>query len=100
SARGQMRTGAMLWAMLVYLRKFYGLRRVRTLYALAATKEGGRLLKHLHFSLVCAASHRADHHDLYSLVLERKSASSMEHSIPDYHQMCCTEFDIKVSKSV
>jgi len=100
STRGQMRTGAMLWAMLVYLRKVYGLRRERTLYALAATKEGERLLKHLHFSLVSAASHRTDHHGLYSLVLDRESAATMEHSIPDYHQMCSTEFDIKVPKSV
>ena len=96
SPRGQMRIGAMLWAMLVYLRKFYGLKRKRTLYALAATKEGERLLKHLNFSLVCSASQREDGHDLYSLSLDSESVGSMEHNIPDYHQICCIDFDQKV----
>ncbi len=93
SPRGQLRASAMIWAMLMYLKKIYSLRKPRTVYALAVTKEGEKLLKHLEFQLVSRSSQRADNHNLYSLVLNKESAARIEHTtIPDYHLMCRIEF--------
>lgn len=86
--RGHMRAGLLLWATVQYLAKLYGTRRKRTLYALAATREGEHLLKRLNFRIVSRAGQRLDRHDLYSLEWNKSTLNRVRTMIPDYRFMC------------
>lgn len=86
--RGQMRASILLWATVQYLVKLYGTHKKRTLYALAATKQGESILKHLNFSVACPASQRLDKHNLYSLEWSRDTLRNVKAMIPDYRLMC------------
>ncbi len=70
---GRKRAAAMLWVMLRYLEKLYGVRKKRTLYAIAVTAASKRLMKNLGFTLRCDAKQRQDRYDLYCLDLNPKS---------------------------
>jgi hypothetical protein len=90
---GSKRASVMLWAMLEYLRRVFGFRRTRTLYALAVTSESERLLEGLSFSIVCPAVRRRDKRPLYSRQLEKGYWEELLHMVGDYSVMCKCRFD-------
>lgn len=63
---GRKRAAAMLWVMVRYIEKLYGVRRKRTLYAIAVTAESERLMKNLGFTIACNRRNRQDKYHLYS----------------------------------
>ena len=89
--KGHMRAALLMWATIQYLVKLYGTRRRRTLYALAATREGERLLKRLNFTIISPAGQRSDEHNLYSLEWSRDALNRVRTMIPDYRSMCTVE---------
>lgn len=89
--RGHMRAALLMWATIQYLVKLYGTRRRRTLYALAATGDGERILKHLNFTIISPAGQRSDEHDLYSLEWSKDALNRVRTMIPDYRSMCTVE---------
>lgn len=66
---GRKRTAAMLWVMVRYFGKLYGVRRKRILYAIAVTPPSERLMKNLGFRVACDASTRQDGYPLYCFEL-------------------------------
>jgi len=89
---GSKRARVMMWAILVYLKEFYGLRRNRTLFAVAVTKESGRLMKNLNFELIGKAKHRVDQSDMYKYDLTRNSWESLLSRIGDFSKMFKCKF--------
>lgn len=95
TAMGSKRARVMLWCMLVYLQRLYGLRRDRRLYALAVTKESDRLLSNLGFGLVSEGSVRKDGFNLYSCQFNRAFWEYLVHHVGDFSGMCSLELDYK-----
>lgn len=89
---GAKRARIMTWAILKYLKEFYGLRRTRTLFALAVTKESERLMKNLSFELVGRAKHRVDRCNMYKYTLSKKSWDGLLRRIGDFSRMVDCEF--------
>jgi len=56
---GAKRACVMVWTALCYIRRLYGLRRRRVVYALAVSRQSENLLKHLGFTMASAAHGRA-----------------------------------------
>lgn len=85
---GSKRARVMLWALFHYLKDTYGLRRSRTLFALAVTDEAERLLKKLNFQLHTPGYHRVDSCNLYSLPFNKQSMDNLMVQIGDFSPMC------------
>ena len=75
---GRKRTAVMLWVMVCYLEKLYGVRKKRTLYAIAVTEVSKRLLENLGFEIACDAKHRQDRYHLYHLELTPESWKALK----------------------
>ncbi len=82
----------MLWVILYYLKKIYGLRKSHTLYASAVTKDSEILLKNLGFTMISFAKGRTDRYDLYSYELIRETWDKLVHKVGDYSLMCDIDF--------
>lgn len=89
---GHRRVGIMIWAMLRYLKELYGLTQPRELYALAVTKESGRLLAKLGFRVETRAAVRMDKHDLYRFDLTKESWNALLGTVGDRSLMCHYDF--------
>lgn len=89
---GSKRALVMIWSMLMYLKKVYGLRRKRELYAISVTKESERLMKHLGFKLVQEGQHRLDKCNLYMYDLSSESWNKLLALVGDYSPMTTMNF--------
>jgi len=85
---GSKRACVMLWALIRYLKDMYGLRRSRTLFALAVTEEAERLLKKLNFQVHTPAQRRLDKCNLYSLPFNKKTMDNLMIQVGDFSPMC------------
>lgn len=86
--KGAKRARVMIWAILQYLKKLYGLRRKRLFYALAITTESERLMKNLGFQLHMTSKFRADKCDMYKYELTKQSWQQLMHKVGDCSHMC------------
>jgi hypothetical protein len=57
----------MIGSMLQFIKRRFGLRPSRTLYALAVTEEGERLVQGTGFKLETRKADRRDEHNLYAI---------------------------------
>lgn len=85
---GDKRVRVMLWAMIEYLKRMYGLRRKRILVALAANKQSQRLMEKLGFVQQSSAGERADKCPLYSYDFTKKTANQILFRTGDLSAMC------------
>jgi hypothetical protein len=88
---GGKRANMMAWAILTYYRKYFALRRARTIYALAVTKEGDAFLKAFGFKLVSGAAQRRDRCNLYKSEMDRSAWDAMARKVPDWSRSCVME---------
>lgn len=89
---GSKRARVMMWALLMYLKKIYGLKRERTLFAIAVTKESKRLMTKLDFELVSEAKNRVDKSDMYKYALSKTSWEKMLQRVGDFSPMFKCDF--------
>ena len=85
-AQGKRRACVMFWAMVEYLRAIYGVRRRRTIYALAVSKKGEVALRRFGFRVVSRKDTRRDRLNLYSLELNASALSEVAARIGDWSQ--------------
>ena len=85
---GHRRTKVMLWAMLQHLKREYGLRKIRELYAIAVTRESERLMRNLQFEHIGESSGRLDKCPLYRCVLTRANWKRLLCEVGDCSGMC------------
>ena len=71
--RNKMFGGYLLFSAYVYLNKYYDLSTDRIIFAVAATKCGEVILKHLGYSIETSGDTRKDDMDLYLKTINRKS---------------------------
>lgn len=90
---GHMRACIMVWAMLEYIRKIYGLRRKRTVYALAVSRESQNLLKKCLFAVASPANNRKDKLNLYSFELTKENLDKIRMRLGDFSGVCECRFD-------
>lgn len=88
SYRGQKRARVMIWAILEYMKRLYDLKTPRQLYAVAVTREAGRLMKNLGFVVEMPAKLRTDGWDLYRYDLSEASWRSLLCQVGDFSLMC------------
>jgi hypothetical protein len=91
--KGHKRANVMIWAMLTYAKKLYGLRRRRELFAVAVTKESERLMKGLGFHLACESRVRKDECNLYTYGLTKETWDHMISRVGDWSKLCEFKFD-------
>ena len=89
---GAKRARVMIWALLDYMKKIYNLRRDRTLFAIAVTKESDRLMRKLNFELVSEAKHRQDKCNMYKYQLTKASWDALLQRIGDFSRMFTCRF--------
>jgi len=89
---GHKRACVMLWAMLIYVKRIYGLTR-RELFAVAVTRESENLMKNLGFDLVSPARERKEKCNMYRYTVSKDSWKQLMHKIGDFSPMCECSFD-------
>lgn len=89
---GGKRAKVMIWAMLDYVLRYYGLRKKRTLFAVAVNDQSNRLLKRLGFTLAGNKNGRADKCNLYTYELTRLSWQSLLDRVGDHSKLCNMKF--------
>jgi hypothetical protein len=92
SYKGNKRTRVMIWAMVYYIKKLYGLRRERELYTLPVNKESEALVKKFAFELVTPAGQRIDKCNMYRYTLSKESWFNLINSVGDHSPMCTCTF--------
>ncbi len=93
SFMGRKRAIIMLWAMLQYIRKVFGLRKCRTFYAVGLTKESEQLLKAIGFTICGNKENRKDDSNLYRIDLDKKKWEELVARIGDYSKMVSLDID-------
>ena len=88
SFRGRKRAYVMIWAMLEYMRRLYDFKTPRQVYAVAVTKESGRLMRNLGFVVETPATLRTDEWDLYRYDLTEASWHALLCQVGDFSPMC------------
>jgi hypothetical protein len=84
---GHKRASMMSCAMLKYYKSYFGLKRKRTVYALAVSKEGEKLLQAMDFRRT-GSGKRADECDLYAAEIDSSAWNSMMAKVPDWSRGC------------
>ncbi len=84
---GSKRTRVMIWAMLEYIKKFYGFRKTRTFYALGLTKESERLVQRMEFNICCDKESRRDNSNLYRIDITKEKWWELLRKIGDLSKM-------------
>ncbi len=90
---GHRRSCVMIWAMLEYLKKVYGFRKKRSIYALAVNASSESLLTRCGFLLSQNADARKDKLNLYRLDLNRPTLNTIYQRIGNYSDMCNCRYD-------
>ena len=86
--QGRRRAWVMLWAMVIYIRLVYGVKRRRNIFALAVNNDSQNLLENLGFSIDCVAKHRRDDLSLYRLELSRENLDRILRRVGDHSLIC------------
>jgi hypothetical protein len=89
---GRKRACVMIWAMMVYVKRVFGLRKERELFAVAVTSESEKLMKNLGFHIVSNAAQRRDKRNMYRLTLSKTTWDKLMLNVSDYSRMC--KFDL------
>lgn len=84
---GSKRSRIMIWAMLEYIKKLYGLRKIRTFYALALTKQSEMLVQKMDFEICCDKTARKDKSNLYRVDIHKGKWNKMLNKIGDFSKM-------------
>ena len=84
------RLRVMLWALLQYYRKCFGLGQKRILYGLAANVESEKLIKALGFRLVSKGEQRVDKCNLYELEVDKGVWEGVCRRVFDLSDICDT----------
>lgn len=90
--QGAKRARIMAWCILAFIKKQFGLRRSRHLYALAVSEEGERMLRHSGFAVVTPKEQRHDKHNLYCFELTSDSWRRLAGKIADCSRSCRMSF--------
>ena len=90
---GCKRAKVMIWVMLKYIQKMFGIQKTRTFYALSLTHESEKLLHTMGFQQCCDKSSRMDDHDFYSIVLDTRKWKELNMRTGDYSQMVTIRWD-------
>lgn len=85
---GRKRATVMIWAMMIYVKKLYGLKRQRELFAVSITRESEQLMKNLGFQLACEGKERQDKCNTYKYILNHESWKKLILIVGDYSVMC------------
>ena len=91
---GHRRTLVMIWSMLEYIKKMYGFRKSRDIYALAVSKPSENLLKKSGFELCGLSSQRKDGRNFYKMHLKSNKFDEIYARIGDYSKVCELKYDI------
>lgn len=94
SYMGRKRASIMLWTMLQYIKRAFGLRKSRTFFALGLTKESEKLLKTMGFQVCCDKTSRKDNSNLYRIDLDKKTWTKLHAKIGDYSKMVSFDIDL------
>lgn len=89
---GHRRAKMMVWAMLIYYKKYYGFKLNRELYAVAVNKESSSLLKNCGFKLMMAGKNRVDKGELYKLDISYDSWQRLLKRVGDFTEICKINF--------
>lgn len=89
---GSKRARVMIWAMLTYIKRLYGLRDTRQLYALAVTPDSERLLENLGFQHACDRGVRVDRSYLFQFELTKESWTRLLERVGDLSRLCRCKF--------
>jgi hypothetical protein len=85
---GHKRARVMLWVMLQHLKREYGLKKRRELYAIAVTKESETLMRNLKFELAANGKNREDKCPLYRYELTRETWNNLLQEVGDCSGIC------------
>ena len=81
---GRKRADMMCWVILDYYKRYFGLRKSRTIYSLAVSKEGEQILQAVGFSVVSKKNFRRDGCNLYSIQMSSAVWDQMSTKIPNW----------------
>ena len=84
STQGKRRACVMVWVMIEYLRRMYGTKQQRTVYALAVSKTSENMLRRYGFTVISPRNCRRDRLNLYSLPLNSGVMRKLEGRIGDW----------------
>ena len=87
SYMGRKRAMIMLWTILQYINKIYGLRKRRQFFAIAITPESEKLLQALEFELIGNKRSRKDQCNLYKITLDRQTWDNLQSRLGSYSKM-------------
>ena len=90
--RGAKRARVMLWALLDYYRRRFGLRRERVLFGLAVTEDSERMMRNLGFRLACARDARVDQCNLYEFKMDKAEWERVLAKVGDLSSMCTVDW--------
>jgi len=93
SYMGYKRTRVMLWTILQYIKKVFGLRKSRIFYAIGLTKESEKLLNTMGFKLCSNKESRKDKSNLYRIKLDKNKWEKLIARIGDYSKMASMQID-------
>ncbi len=85
---GRKRACVMSWAMLMHVKRVYGLRKQREMYAIAVTPQSERLMRNLGFKMVGGRRQRVDRCDLFRYTLNRASWQQLLAHVGDFSAIC------------
>ena len=90
------RVAVMVWAILMYMKSVYGLRKTRRLFALAVTEESEQFMRELGFEIAGNRDRRKDRRDLFMYQMNgRKSWEELHHKISDWSNICTCHYKEK-----
>ena len=93
TVRGAKRARVMLWALLDYYRRRFGLRKERLLFGLAVTEDSERLMKNLGFQLASPGDGRLDKCNLYEFRMNKTEWQRILAKVGDLSSMCTVDWD-------
>lgn len=85
---GHRRACVMIWAMVKYVKKYFGTREKRNIYALPVSKTSENLVIKCGFKIVSVAENRKDKLNLYNLEINKENLDKIIARIGDYSKMC------------
>ena len=92
AVRGAKRARVMLWALLDYYRRRFGLRKERVLFGLAVTTDSERLMKKLGFHLASPGDGRQDKCNLYEVTMNKTEWQKVLAKVGDLSSMCTVDW--------
>lgn len=88
STLGRHRACVMVWAMVMYLKKVYGIRRKRNIFALAVSRQSKNILRRFGFAVISPADKRLDKLDLYQMEWNKEVIKRILQRVGDHSPKC------------